>query len=209
MRKLLPLILSASLVTFAVATPAQAAPVVGVTISNDGMQVDNFPWNLGYSFIVNQAISVVSLGVWDQDSDGLLSRHEVGLWDSSGTLLASTFVGAGAVGILDNGFRFTDIAPVLLTAGQIYYVAGTFNGPGDDIWVADPTTLASAPQITYESRRYQNGSTLVFPDLAGSNTTGYWGGNFRFEDAAASPEPTTLLLIGAGLAAVRARRRRA
>ncbi|MDQ1309895.1 MAG: hypothetical protein QG601_1165 [Pseudomonadota bacterium] len=184
-----------------------AAPVVGVTISNDGDLVDNSPWNLGYSFVANSAISVVSLGVWDQAGDGLVNRHEVGLWASNGTLLASTFVGAGTTGILDAGFRFADIAPVALTAGATYYVGATFNGPNDDQWTADPTSLVTAPQISYDSRRYQSGSTLVFPDLAGSNTTGYWGGNVRL-DAVSVPEPASVLLLGLALAGLAATRRR-
>jgi len=100
--------------------PAQATPIVGVTISNDGTQFGPGFTSLGYSFVANVATNVVSLGVWDQDSDGLLGSHEVGLWASDRTLLASTVVGAGNAGILDSGFRFTDISPVPLTAGQNY-----------------------------------------------------------------------------------------
>jgi hypothetical protein len=179
---------------------AQAVPVVGTEISNDGTQYANAAWNLGYSFTVDSQTSVVSLGVWDDLGDGLLNRHEVGLWGSSGILLASTFVGAGTAGILDTGYRFTDITPVALTVGETYYVAATFTGANDDVWTVNPTTLITAPQITYESRRYQSGSTLVFPNLAGSSTLGYWGGNVRLESVV--PEPATLALMGLGLAGV-------
>jgi hypothetical protein len=186
-----------------------AAPIVGVSISNDGSTFDNAAWNLGYSFNVLSDVSVVSLGVWDESGDGLLNRHEVGLWNSSGTLLASTFVGAGAAATLDTGFRFVNIGAVPLTVGQTYYVAATFNGPGDDLWAADPSSLTTAPQIAYDSRRYEFGSALVFPDLVGSNTTGYFGGNVRLDAAAPNPvpEPTTLLLVGGGMSIAGLRRR--
>ena len=189
--------------------PAQATPIVGVTISNDGTQLQAGFTTLGYSFVANVATSVVSLGVWDQDNDGLKNRHEVGLWASDATLLASAFVGAGTAGILDSGFRFTDISPVLLTAGRTYYVAALFNGPGDDMWVANPTSVLTAPQITYDSRRFQPDTALAFPALVGSNTftTGFWGGNVRL-DAQPVPEPTTMVLLGSGLAAAFLRRRR-
>jgi len=189
--------------------PAQAAPIVGVTISGDGAASEAGFTNLGYSFVANVPTSVVSLGVWDQDDDGLLNRHEVGLWASDGALLASAFVGAGTAGILDSGFRFTDISPVLLTAGQTYYVAALFNGPGDDNFAHDPTSFLAAPQITYDSRRFAPDTALAFPAFVGSSTftTGYWGGNVRL-DAQAVPEPRTMVLLGSGLAAAFFRHRR-
>jgi PEP-CTERM motif len=120
------------------------------------------------------------------------------------------FVGAGIAGILDSGFRFTDIAPVLLTAGQTYYVAAVFSGPGDDNFVHDPTSLLTAPQITYDSRRFVPATVLTFPGSVGSPTftTGYWGGNVRLDAVQPVPEPTTMVLLGSGLAAAFVRRRR-
>jgi len=193
--------------------PALATPIVGVTISNDGTTFGPGFTDLGYSFVANVATNVVSLGVWDQDGDGLLNSHEVGLWASDGTLLASTVVSAGSAGILDSGFRFTDISPVPLTAGQTYYVAALFtcgNLCPDDFAVFDPTSFLLAPQITYGSRRFLPTTTLAFPALVGSlGTTGYWGGNVRLDASAQPvPEPTTMLLLGSGLAAAFLRRRR-
>lgn len=174
------------------------ASIVGVTISTDGPVNNGFTGSLGYSFSVDTAHNVVSLGVWDHLGDGLINSHQVGLWNSSGTLLASTTVGSGTSGILDSGFRFNDIASVALNAGEEYYVAATFNDSGD-YWTADPTTLDTAPGLTYLTRRYQSGSGLLFPVFVGSNGTGYWGGNIRLASATV-PEPSTCTLF-AGLIA--------
>ena len=194
---------------FGAVRSAQASPIVGLTISNDGTAGLPGFTNLGYSFVANAATSVVSLGVWDQDGDGLLRSHEVGLWASDQTLLANAVVGAGTAGLLDSGFRFTDISPVLLAAGHTYYVAALFTGPGDDNFAYDPTSVLTAPQITYDSRRFVPSMVLAFPALVGSPTftTGYWGGNVRL-DTQPVPEPTTMVLLGSGLAAVFSRRRR-
>jgi len=51
---------------FGAVRSAQATPIVGVTISNDGTPSGAGFTNLGYSFKANVATNVVSLGVWDE-----------------------------------------------------------------------------------------------------------------------------------------------
>jgi hypothetical protein len=186
-----------------------SAATIGLTVTPDPQTAyGNGGWVLGYSFLANSPISVVSLGVYDADGDGLAGSHDVGLWDSSGTLLASTTVPSGTGGSLNAGFRFSSIAPVVLSSGSTYYVGATALGEGD-LWLEDPLSLTPAPEITYDSRRYTSSSgSLVFPDAAGSGSTGYFGANFEF-DSAAVPEPATFGILGVGLAALAVLRRRA
>ena len=116
---------------------ASAAPVVGLTIVGGD----------------------VSLGVYDHLGNGLIDRHEVGLWNAGGTLLASTTVKAGVASVLDGGFRYEDIAPVALASGQTYYVAALFTRSfGNDGWIQDPASIVVNPLITYESRRFTGGA---------------------------------------------------
>ncbi len=172
-----------------------SAQTIGLTTVTDPNNVNNNgDWVLGYSFLVNSSISVVSLGVYDHNSDGLVSSHDVGLWNSSGTLLASATVPAGTGATLDSSYRFVTISAVNLSPGSIYYVGAVKLTSDLDEWIADPLSFATAPEITYDSRRFEVfAGSLVFPDLAGSNSVGYFGGNFQF---AAVPEPTTWALIG-------------
>ncbi len=161
-------------------TSLLSAATLGVTTSNDNVFMNTGTWTLGYSFLVNSSITVTGLGVFDAGSDGLNVSHDVGLWDASGNLLASTTVAAGIVDPLNGFYRMSAISGVSLTAGNIYYV-GSVNGIDNDGWMQDPSVLTAAPQITYLSRQYEfSGGGLVFPDLVGSGSTGYFGGNFEF-----------------------------
>ena len=178
-----------------------SAGTLGVATSNDSVFVNTGTWTLGYSFLVNSAITVTGLGVFDDNSDGLNVSHDVGLWDANGNLLASTTVGAGTVAPLNGFYRMASISGVSLTAGNIYYV-GSVNGIDNDGWLQDPSSLVAAPEITYLSRQYEfSGGGLVFPDLVGSGSTGYFGGNFEFGTSTV-PEPGSLLMLGSGVLAV-------
>jgi len=178
-----------------------SAGTLGVATSNDNVFVNTGTWTLGYSFLVNSAITVTGLGVFDDNSDGLNVSHDVGLWDANGNLLASTTVGAGTVAPLNGFYRMASISGVSLTAGNIYYV-GSVNGIDNDGWLQDPSSLVAAPEITYLSRQYEfSGGGLVFPDLVGSGSTGYFGGNFEFGTSTV-PEPGSLLMLGSGVLAV-------
>jgi len=178
-----------------------SAGTLGVATSNDNVFVNTGTWTLGYSFLVNSPITVTGLGVFDDNSDGLNVSHDVGLWDASGNLLASTTVAAGTLAPLNGFYRMATISGVSLTAGNIYYV-GSVNGIDNDGWLQDPSSLVAAPEITYLSRQFEfSGGGLVFPDLVGSGSTGYFGGNFEFGTSTV-PEPGSLLMLGSGVLAV-------
>jgi hypothetical protein len=158
----------------------------------------------GWTFTVNTPVVVDNLGYFDSFGNGLSVSHDVGIWDGSGTLLDSATVPAGTAGFLQDGFRYTGTASVLLPIGT--YTIGGFDPESADGITVGATTITTDPAITYGASRSIGGASLTFPtaDVHG-NGNSYFGPNFTF---VAVPEPATsaLVLLG-GMAACLARRR--
>ena len=117
------------------------------------------------------------LSTYDHNQDGLLRDTPVGLWDSAGTLLASTTVRSSDP--LRGSFRTRALAvPVALTSGSSYRV-GALVLAGDIYGSGQPLTMD--PRVSYAFDAYLNTSSLSFPTLStfqGLATAGYFGGNF-------------------------------
>ena len=164
--------------------------------SSGGTSGSNSSFTMGVQFETNQIIFIDSLGVLDVGGDGLDNAHEVGLWDAVGNQIASVTVLAGTGSTLQDGFRFEAITPVELAAGETFIVAAYYadGETGDKL---RDTTRTANPAITLEPViRFAGGGSLTFPagtiDDAFSSTA-----NFTVV-----PEPTTVLLLVAGLAAL-------
>ena len=162
---------------------------------------------IGYSFDVLKPISVVGLGFFtnpNKGNDTLNERHQVGLWDGSGNLLASTIVSDSDT--LSGHFKYSAISSVTLTPGKAYRVAG-FTALGGDQWgygnVSDFPGLTNIPEITNTLGIFTYAPSFTFP--TSPNWPMYAGGNMQI---ATTPEPASMaaLAIG-GLAALRRRRK--
>jgi hypothetical protein len=140
--------------------------------------------------------------MFDDQKNGFLSEgHQVGLWTSSGTLLASAWVTSADP--LLGWFRYATISAVTLTAGN-YVVAST---TGDDNYTWDPLGFTTAPGITYVTDRTIYSETLAFPVRSDEVGYGYFGGNVRL--ASSVPDDTSsVMMLGCGLAIIAALRRR-
>ena len=154
------------------------------------------------------------LGVWDAGANGLVESHQVGLWNSTGTLLASATVGSGTSAALVDGFRYVDIVDVPLAVGS--YTVGAFYFSGSlDVQAIDLVGLATAPGITYDDFRFINAvASLTMPTEPLNGRTGLIGGTLMVDAITAPtsevPEPQSALLalMGVGLLSLaRARRR--
>ena len=100
-----------------------------------GMNGDNPGLNIGHTFtVVNNAIQILNLGVFDYGGDGLNASHTVTLFtNSAGTYLpipgGSTVVASGTAAPFAGGFRFAALpAPLTLPAGNYAVIAYQMNG---------------------------------------------------------------------------------
>jgi hypothetical protein len=158
----------------------------------------------GFQFTPVVNISVDSLGYLDIGQDGLAAGHQVGIWNSLGTLLTSATVTtadstlAGAV-LAGSQFRYTSITPLVLLAGQTYTIGGE-EDTSDNVYF---DTLAT--------------QTSNVPSLLSVSSVGYYAVNNGFQDpintignhydvvnftASAVPEPSTVAFMIVGLAGV-------
>jgi hypothetical protein len=187
-------------------TPAQA--FLGVTLSSPGIEYSGAQYTLGFEFTVASNMSITALGVYDSGQDGLNGRVPVGLWDTSGNLLASAVVPAGTSGTLVNDFRFVAISPYALTAGTDY-VIGAY--AASDLATSFNTGQGGAgsanPSVTIIQDRFSNfNSAFSFPDTSNDFAGGAWlGANFATD----VPEPSTWALTLLGFAGIGALARRA
>jgi hypothetical protein len=192
-------------------------PMLDFTSVNPSDNFTNNAWSLGWSFTTNTAISVSALGYYNANLTGGLSGlapgcncGEVGIFSSTGDLLASTQVTSSdpVIGF----FNYQTINPLLLAAGQTYYILAE-TGSSDYTFYVNGLTVD--PNITFNADAWIQSSTLAFGNSSEGITLaqggGFFGPNF-LDSPASAPEPSSLLLFGtvsvAMFAALRLRRRR-
>ena len=150
----------------------------------------------GWEFTVSQDIQVVGLGIFDFEDDpmygpGLLYPHEIGMWHG-GDLIYSTTIPAGTDTLLVDDFRYAEIDPFWLDAGETYIIGN--NVFGDPIVGNSSSAMISIlPYITYNRTLLSSaGSGFSLPTI---EQDAYYllGPNFLV-----IPEPMTLMLFGLG-----------
>ncbi len=201
----------------AIAAAILSAPIQGqastaFTIDNaTGQILANPPFTLGFSFTANSAITVTGLGLFDGSQDGLVDSYEIGLFDSGGTLLASTTIQSGTASSLLDQFRYESITPTVLAPGD-YSIGALFLTSSDElIFPGTAVNFATAPEITFLNASFAAGGTLAAPSIAGGSSSdpAYFGPNFTFRSSSSVPDAgSSALLVGlalGGLALVRQR----
>ncbi len=143
------------------------------------------PVNLGDVFTANTSFSVNALGAYYEPD--LVAPETVGLYDSSGNLLASASI--PLTNTVVDGYLSQSIAPVSLTAGNQYTVV-EFVGLNPWSYGSAPIT---APQVTFNYDDYLYTGALAFTATTGGSGPAYYGPNAGI----ATPEPGSLGLVAA------------
>lgn len=160
----------------------------------------------GWTFQPATSISAIELGCFDKvfgDNPGV-TGIQVGLWNDSGFLLASSLITPGSA--LTNQTRYESITPVPLDPGQIYHLGAYYSGGGIGIDVAAGGTVSNSVAIQLRGAALSTSGGFAFPgEVPGTPGSLYAGPNFRFQDRV--PEPSSCLLLGLGGLLLAARRR--
>jgi hypothetical protein len=180
-----------------VSLPAHAQTQALDFASQSGGITSNSSATFGWSFNLSTTINVTQLGVFDAGNNGFANSHQVGLWNSSQVLLASTTLASGLSGTPvssasgTGSFRYAAVTNVVLTPGTYYLGAGYLANDVDSVFTGLPT-LASG--LTFDAARLTL-SSFTFPSTS-TAANGYFGPNFRFTAVStAAPEPGSLALL--------------
>ena len=139
---------------------------------------------VGYRFEVTAPVEIDQLGAWNADTNaggaGLTTPHQVGIWDASQALVASTTVDP-ATGIVIGDWIYAAITPVTLTPGQVYTAGVIYFDTDSDNYVSSASSMTTAPEVLWVQSVYPSALSLGFTYPANNSTSaGRFGPNFTF-----------------------------
>lgn len=187
--------------------PAQASLAVDFTAPADLFNKADTGSDIniiGWQFNVINDLTVNSLGYYC--GKGCADAHNVGLYESTGKLLASTTVTSGDLMLGNALWRFHSIASVTLLEGSSYILAATV---GNDSYTADIgdtyfTGLAWNPDIVFITDVFDSINSILPSSWTSSESVGVMGG--FGPNMAQVPEFDYLICFGLiGLAGLRLR----
>lgn len=201
-----------------ISTAAWSTPVLGLDVTNGGATYIRGTFaNFGWTFSTSEARQVTALGLFDVNANGLVDSHQVGIWDSNGTLLVTTSVdtndpltsSASTLG----DWRFRNVAPVLLAAGD--YTIGAYYPTDQEAFLgsdgANEVQMSLPSWLSYGEGRVTVGAfgnMFGMPDTPNGATfqPAWFGPNFISNTV---PLPATAPLVLLGLLLLGASRRSA
>ena len=167
----------------------------GGAAAGGGAQTD------GSIFALSGSLTIRGLGVFNSNTGNLHESHNTGLFNSSGTLLASTVIDNSATHVTStnsHGFWLEkDITAITIGSGT-YYLGSLYTNTSPDNLLLS-TTATGISGVTPGSGTEIGGSTLAAPTNVLTSSGSYYSA-MAFITPAATPEPGSLaLLVGLGV----------
>ncbi len=187
-------------------SPAKAVSSPSYSFTAASIYHDPFSYVLGIRFTPNSDVAVTALGYFDNEAygakySGLLTSHDVGIFDDAGALLISATVDAGNSDPLAGYFRYKSVAPLIIRAGHEYTMAGVTVGNVDSYaYGVDGSSVYGFQvnqmlTIAHYAVYISPGGVLTYPTEAYPATI-YAGPNLLIQ---AIPEPAMASLSIVGL----------
>lgn len=150
----------------------------------------------GWAFDLSETVLLKELGVWDAGADGIGPDVQVGLWNSSGTLVASATVGNASTPVASAG-----AGEWLFESENEKLFAGSYT-IGSIFFNSTPLAQVNGPFTTDSRISYSGATTSDALDGGLLNPTTPFGSTIFGPSLqiAAVPIPATLLLLASGLA---------
>lgn len=174
------------------------------TVGNYANSTSNL--SFGEVFLVNQDITIDYLGYYYDPSIGMQMQgsHPVVMYDAYGNPLASTIITNDSLPNSSPHFIYNPITPITLLAGNVYVLDGATEGIDPYAW-NDPGFSVYAPITILGGNVIPSGLSADFSGLNLTYTSfdGLWGADFGYEEPPPppnTPEPSSILLLGSGLA---------
>lgn len=192
------------------AGPGQATTLFDFMVDNSGLPfygntlACNHGCTLGYTFDLSSPVAIDGLGVFDLDSDGLNNNHEVGLWNSSGALVASatvltTSTSVEASASSAGNFVYSSIMELTLNPGT-YTVGALYKiGDTDPIVYGAEGIFSNDLAASYGAGKFINTGILSMPDSSSNPTDRYFGAAVHISSV---PVPPAIWFFGSGMLAL-------